>query len=112
VLHARTHKREIRLEIQLEHLEGLFDVGCRGGDCHQRQHRVALADMVFDPLAIDGDVALEKVETAFRQQVGDAISLHIHAVDFPVGAGDDALGQVMPDESIDAEDQYLFMDAR
>src|SRR5204862_3118621 len=54
----------------------------------------------------DGDVALEEVEARLLQQVGDAFILHVHAVHIPVGGGQDALRQVMADESVDAEDQY------
>ncbi len=42
------------------------------------------------------------------QQVGDAICLHVHAVDLPVGRRDDALGEVMADEAVDTEDQYSW----
>ena len=34
--------------------------------------------------------------------------LHVHAVDLPVGGREDALGQVMADEAVDAEDEDFF----
>jgi hypothetical protein len=44
----------------------------------------------------------------FLHQVGDAFGLHVHAIDLPVGLGDDALGQVVADEAVDAEYQDFF----
>jgi hypothetical protein len=37
-------------------------------------------------------------------QVLDAVGLHVHAMDLPVGRSDDP-GKVMADEAIDAEDE-------
>src|SRR5438270_5551704 len=64
--------------------------------------------MVFDPLAVDRDVALEEMETRLRQQRGNAIGLDIHPMDFPVGGGDDSPGQMMADEAVDAEYENTF----
>jgi hypothetical protein len=108
VADASAHDRQIGLEIELEHAQRIPDVGGRGGDRHQRQHRVALADVVFDPLLVDGDVAFEEAEALLAEQVLDAVGLHVHAVDLPVGVGKDALGQMVPDEAVDAEDQHAF----
>ena len=108
VLHAAAHDRQVGLEVELEHAQRVLDVGGRRGDRHQRQHRVALADVVFDPLLVDGDVAFEEVEALVAEQLLDAVGLHVHAVDLPVGRGEDALRQVVADEAVDAEDQDSF----
>ena len=83
-------------------------VGGGRGDRDQRQHCIAFLDVIFDPLLVDRDVTLEEVEALFRQQVRDALALHVHAVDLPVGRGDDALRQMVADEAVDAEDQYFW----
>jgi hypothetical protein len=44
----------------------------------------------------------------WAEQVADAVRAHVHAVDFPVGGLEDALGQVVADETVDAEDEDFF----
>jgi hypothetical protein len=106
--HRGADDRQVRLEVELEHAQRLAHVRCRRGDRHQRQDGVALAHVVLDPLAIDGDVAFEEPEALVLEQVGDAVGAHVHAVHLPVGGREDALGQVMADEAVDAEDQDLL----
>ncbi len=106
--HAGAHDRQVGLEVELEDPQRLLHVGRGRGDRDQRQHRVALADVVLDPLLVDGDVALEEVEAPLAEQVLDAVGLHVHAVDLPVGAGEHALGEVVADEAVDAQDQDAF----
>src|SRR5665647_64345 len=48
------------------------------------------------------------MEALLLHQVRDALGLHVHAVDLPVGLGDDAFGQVVADEAVDAEYQDFF----
>ena len=108
VLDAGTHDRQIGLEVELEHAQRLAHVGGRRGDRHQRDHRVALADVVLDPLLVDRDVALEEVKARVGEQVRDALGLHVHAVDVPVGGLEHALREVVADEAVDAEDQEFF----
>src|SRR5206468_12222620 len=48
--------------VELEDLERFLDVDRRRRDGDERQHRVALPDVILDPLAVDGDVAFEKAE--------------------------------------------------
>ena len=105
VPHAGANDREVGFEVELEHAQGLAHVGRRRRDRHQRQHGVALLDVVFDPLPVDRDVAFEEMESLLGQQVGDPIGLHVHPVDLPVGRGDDPLGEVMADEAVDAEEE-------
>jgi len=64
--------------------------------------------VILDPLPVDGDVALEKMESRLADQVADAIGAHVHAVDFPVGRGEDAVGKMVTDKSVHAEYQYFF----
>ena len=108
MLDARPDDRQVRLEVEFEDLQRLLDVGRRRGDRHQRQHGVAFADVVLDPLLVDRDVAFEEVKARMAQQVRDAVGLHVHAVDLPVGGLDDALGKMVADEAVDAEDEYAF----
>jgi len=101
---------QVGLEVELEHRERVAHVGGRGGDGHQRQHDVALLDVVLHPLAVDGDVALEEVEAGVVLHVGDAVRVHVHAEDMPVGGIEDTLGQVVSDEAVDAQNQYIHAD--
>jgi hypothetical protein len=39
------------------------------------------------------------------QQFRDPLGIHVHAIDFPIGRLEDALGQVMADKTVDAEDE-------
>ncbi len=64
--------------------------------------------MILDPFVVDGDVAFKKAETLVTEELRDAVVLHIHAIDLPVGPVDDALGQVMADEAVHAEDEDSF----
>ena len=41
-------------------------------------------------------------------QIADAVVLHIHPVNIPIGIRQDALGQVMADEAVNSEDQDSF----
>ena len=106
--HAGSHNRKVRLEVELEHAQRLADVGRRRGDGDQRQDGVALLDVVFDPLAVDRDVAFEEVEALLRQELADPIRLDVHPMDFPVGRRKDPPGQVMADEAVDAEYEDAF----
>ncbi len=108
VTDGRANDRQVRLEVELEHAQRLAHVRRGRRDRHQRQHDVALLDVVLDPLAVDRDVAFEKVEARVGQQRRDAVGLHVHPVDLPVGRRQDAARQVVADEAVDAEDQDAF----
>ena len=69
VFHAVTHDRQIGLEIEFEDAQGFLHVGGRRGDRHQRQHGVALLDVVGDPLLVDRDVAFEEMKSPIVEQV-------------------------------------------
>lgn len=48
------------------------------------------------------------MEAAVLHEIRDTIRLHVHAIDVPVSGVEDAFGQVMADEAIDAEYQDLL----
>ncbi len=66
--------------------------------------------MVFHPLQVDGDVAFHEMKFRVPEQRPDPLGLQIHAVNMPVGVSQYVLAQVMPDESIDAENENVFQD--
>src|SRR6266571_2111303 len=105
---ASPHDRQVRLEVELEDLERFLDVDRRRRDRDQGQHRVALSDVIRDPLVVDGDVAFEKTEALVTEELRDAVGLHVHAIDLPVGPLEDALGQMMADEAVHAENEDSF----
>src|SRR5207253_1318185 len=72
------------------------------------QDHVALADVVLDPFAVDGDVAFEEVEARVRHEIGDALGGHVHPEHVPAGIGQHALREVVADEAVDAEDAEFF----
>ncbi|OMP12490.1 hypothetical protein COLO4_03126 [Corchorus olitorius] len=112
VLGSRANDRQVGFKVQLEHAQRVFDVGRRRGDGHQRQDHVALLHVILDPLLVDGDVTLEEMHAGVIDQVAQTLGLHVHAVDLPVGGLQDALGQVVADEAVDAEDQYFFHEGK
>ena len=105
VPNALPHDRQVRLEVELEHAQRLAHVGGRRRDRDQRQDGVALLDVILDPFLVDRDVALEEAEPLLREQVRDAVGLHVHSVDLPVRRIEDAPREMMADEAVDAEDQ-------
>ncbi len=108
VFHGGTHDGQVGFEVQFEHAQRLLHVSGRCGDRHQRQDHVALLDVVLDPFLVDGDVAFEEVEARLADQIGDAVGAHVHAIDFPVGGGQDAVGQMVTDKTVHTQDQDFF----
>ena len=105
VLDALADDAQVFLEVQFEDPQGLLDVGHGGGDGHQGQDQVALPDVVFDPLLVDGDVAFQEMEPGMVQGLLQLVGVEVHAIDLPVPGGEDAPGQGVADEAVDAEDQ-------
>src|SRR5208282_3114387 len=105
---ARTHDRQIRLEVEFKYAQWLLDIGRGCGNRHQRQHDVAFANVIFDPFTINRDIALEKMETRVIEQIGNPVGLHVHAINLPFGSIYDALGEMVADEAVDAKNQYFF----
>ena len=64
--------------------------------------------MVLDPFQIDRDVAFDEVEARIAKHRADALGLQVHAVNVPIGMGQDVLAQVMADEAIHTENQNVF----
>ena len=48
------------------------------------------------------------MEALVIEQVGDALGAHVHAVHIPGRGGENAFGQVVADEAVDAEYQDFF----
>lgn len=48
-------------------------------------------NVVFDPFLVDGDVTFEEMKTWLVHEVSDAVTLHVHAIHFPIGGVEDAL---------------------
>ena len=99
---------QVRLEIQLEHPQRFAHIGRGGRNGHQRQDHIALAHVILHPFQIDGDIAFHEMKARVAEQRADALGLQIHAVDMPIGVGQDVLAQVMADKSVDAKNQNVF----
>src|SRR3954464_9262524 len=108
VLHCMADDWQIGFEVKFEYPQRFLDIGGRRRNGDQRHHGVAFADVIFDPLLVDGDVALEEMEAFMVHQRGDALALHVHAVHRPVGGVENTSGQMMADETVDAENQDFF----
>ena len=108
VLDRRPDDRQVGLEIEFEHAQRLAHVSRRRRDRHQRQDHVAFANVVFDPLLVDRDVALEKPHARMRRHLAEAARRHVHAVDLPLGRIENAARQVVPDEAVDAKDEHFL----
>ncbi len=82
VLDAVADDLQVLFEIQLEDPQWIARVFNRRGDSHQRQHDIALLDVVFDPLGVDADVTFDEVKVRLGTQALDSVRADIHAVDF------------------------------
>ena len=105
-----TDDGQIGFEVELENPQWFLYVGGRSRNCNQRQDHVAFTYVVFDPLLVDGDISLKEVEARVVEKVCDTLRIHVHAIHLPVRGGHDAVGQVMADKAIDAEDEDFFHD--
>ena len=109
VLDAVADDAQVLLEVELEDTERIAHVLDGSGDGDQRQDDVALAHVVLDPLAHDRDVPLGEVEIGVFQQPADGATVEVHAVHFVAAAVQQALAEVVADESVDAEDQHFLL---
>jgi len=108
VLHGRTHDGQVRLEVELEHAQRLLHISRGRGDGDERQDHIALLHVILDPLLVDRDVTLEEVHALVVDEIAETLRLHVHAEHFPVGRFENALGQVMADEAVHAQNQDFF----
>ena len=108
VLNGRANDRQIGFEVQFEYAQRLLDVSGRGSNGDQRQNHITLSNVVFNPFFIDGDITLEEVHARIADNISQAVCLHIHAIDFPVGRFQNALGKMVADKAVDAEDEDFF----
>jgi hypothetical protein len=69
---------------------------------------IAFLDVIGDPFLVDGDVAFEEMKTLVVRQVFDAIGKHVHAVHVPIRGFQDARGEMVADEAVDADDEDVF----
>ena len=100
-----TQEREVGLEIELEDAQRILDVLDRVRDRDERDDRVALLHMVLDPLAVDGDVALDEPEARVAEAVLELVAADVQAVHLPVLLLEDRAGERAADESVGAEDE-------
>ena len=59
-------------------------------------------------LVASHDVAFKEMKAWLVEQRGDAITVHIHAVDMPIRGLENTRSQMMADKTIDANDQDFF----
>ncbi|VFT72607.1 Uncharacterised protein [Klebsiella aerogenes] len=62
--------------------------------------------MILDPLGVNADIAFHEVETRALKETADGVGADIQAVNFIVVVLQQALGQMVTDKAIDAEDQH------
>src|SRR5213075_2117731 len=110
--HAVADDAEILLEIQLEDAERIARVFDGGGNGDQRDDHIALAHVILDPFAMNGNVALVKMEARPVEQVIDVVGAEIRAVDFVAWILEQPLRQRAADETVDSENEHLLRAAR
>ncbi len=105
VFRALADDVEVGLEIQFEDAQRIFHVLDRVGDGDEGDDGVALLDVILDPLAVDGDVALDEGEAGVAQAGGELVAADIHAVDLPVLLLENGAGEAAADETVGSEDE-------
>ena len=83
IFNRGAHDGEIGFKVEFKNAQGLLHIGSGSSNCNQGQNDIALTNMVFNPLAIDGDIAFKKMHSWIAEQITDSVILHIHAVDLP-----------------------------
>ena len=106
IFHAVTDDLQVLFEIQFEHAQRVTGVFDRRRDRDQRQYHVAFLNMVFDPLGVNADIAFNEVETRAVEETADGVGADIQAVNLIVVVLQQALGQVVTDKAVNAEDQH------
>src|SRR4029077_20287359 len=70
-------------------------------------HRVALLDVVLDPLLVDGDVALDEVEARGLGQIAQLVVRQVDAVYLPWPGAQDRIGERAADEAVCPKNHYF-----
>ncbi len=107
VLHALAHDGEVRLEVELEHAQGIGDVLRRVRDRHERHDDVAFLDVILDPLPVDGDISFDEVESRARGDFRQFVVEEVHRVDLPGPRAQDRGGQCTADETVRTQNHHL-----
>jgi hypothetical protein len=64
--------------------------------------------VILNPLFVDRNVAFKKLEARIVHELRDAITVHVHAKNLPIGGFQNPLGKMMTNETIDAKDEDFF----
>jgi hypothetical protein len=48
------------------------------------------------------------MEARLANQIGDAVGTHVHAIHFPIGGGQNAVGKMVTDETVHTQYQDFF----
>ena len=103
VTHAVAHHAQILLKVQLKHAQWISHVLNRRGNGHQRQNHIALAHVVFNPLAVDGNVALDKVKAGMIRDIANVVRAQIHSVHFKAFILQQAFREMASNETVHAK---------
>ena len=107
VLHAVADHAQVLFKVQFKDAQWVADVFDRCSDGYQRQHHIALANVEFNPFAVDGNIAFNKVEAWMLSERSQVLLVEIHTVDLKAVVLQETLGQMAADETVDAQDQDL-----
>ena len=79
------------------------------GNGHQRNHDIAFSDVVFDPLAVNGNIAFGKMKSRPVQETLNIIRSQVHPVHFIFSAVKESFTQSISDKAVNPEDQNSFL---
>ncbi len=82
---------QILLEVKTEYPQGIADILDRGGDRHQGEDDITLADVVLDPLPVDGDITLDKMKPRLAEESADIAGVKVHPIDRVTPRGQEPL---------------------
>jgi hypothetical protein len=95
---------DVHFKIQVVNTDGIFHVGFRGGNRHQRHNHVAFFDVIFDPLFVDGNITFQKIEARIMKRGANPLRPQIHPEYLPIGLfGQDSVDQMMSDKAVHAQ---------
>ena len=105
VFDAVADDAQVLFKVEFKDFERIAGVLNRGRDGDERENDVAFFDVVFDPFAVNGDIAFGEVEVGVGEQFLNVVGTQVHAVDFIFAACKQTLADGAADESVDAENQ-------